>query len=497
MFLACGLPATQSDLKFGGVGQAPAEIGAAPTPGGGLIEYDWVEFAGGQLPLALVGQPSFAQVGPALAAFAPPYAIVMGSGLIFDTDQPDPDALYGHFARPPDTVGTCHTVYGQQSYAGDVADVGSAITAQLADGSAGFEIGRHPFVLPPDVQDVRPRYSALATWRSASLTHWVPTGDGNALSDAREETLARANYPFGQTLNLSFPGGLPPIEAAYPSVPLPLRSVNLAATLTLPQQPAGFMLEWTGPRFDARTRSWTGEGQAQASCLAYGRADTPPASPTDCQKLPLPPSDGNLVGQIYTGPWKTESGLTLRWEAQPDATDSLSVSIRFLARVDQTDARFVRDVVSVDADSTAQGDWDSLLDDGLVPGGTPVPQGQRPSLACDDDADVSWVFDPALRQADNSPVPTLQGDPQNTVAEFTCTLDPGAGSFTITAEMLGSALSYADQHQAGGAVFYVARTQSEQLEIPAVRDWAGQRHDVSPVTVVSQAVQIGRFWYDR
>lgn len=496
---ACGLPTTDSDIKFAGVGVNPEEIGAAPAPGGGLIEYAWVEFAGGQLSLAALGLLSFDEAGPGMVGFKPPYAIVNGTGFIFDTDMPSPDAMFGSFASPPAVKGTCHTVYEPQSYLSNVSDVGNAISIENEDGSAGFNINRRPYVMPPIIQDVFPYYSELASWRATPWTHKVPTGQGNTLSDMEEAVLARPNFPFGETLNISFPGGLPPFEATYNSIPVPLAAAGGDTTLQLPEQPQGFMFEWSGPRFDAATRSWSESSDGQRACVRFAQGDAP-ASPADCTTLPEPPADGSLVGQIYTAPWETADGsLTLKWEPDTDTSDTISISIRFLGQVDETESYFVEDAVFVEADSDLEGDWNDLVDDGLIPQDTEVPLGFRQSLACDPEEDVQWVFSPTYREgADGSLgyIPTLQGDPLHNLVEVTCTLDPAAGEFTITPEMYASAMDFARQYEAGGAMFYVARTQSRDLTVPPVRDYVGQRRDVAPVKVVSKAVQVGRFWYD-
>ncbi len=506
---ACGIPGTPSDLKYPGVGLDPDEIGEEPVETGGLVEYTWVEFAGGQLSLAAMGLLSFDEAGPS-SGFKPPYAIINGTGFVFDTAVPRADAMFGSFAAPPKIVGTCETVFEPQAYLSNVADVGQTMTLRTADGSAGFDINRRPFVFPPVVQYVFPYYSELGSWRSVEWTHKAPTGQGSELSDMEDVVLARPNYPFGEEVFLDFPGGVPPVEATYASVPMPLASVGSDTSLTLPQQPQGFVLEWTGPRFDPKTRSWVEDGNTHTQCLRFqdseaslgidedgSAGDGELLSPEDCIGVPTPPTSSDLYGQIYTPPWKTSDGLTLRWEPDTTSTDTLSISVRFLGAIDETDYYFVEDRVFVEPDGSIGADWDDYVDDGDIPEGTPVPTGMRESLACDPEEDVNWVFDPAFKQGDGSYIPSLQGDPLHTMVEVTCTIDPAAGEFTLTNDVLGTALSFADQYQAAGAVFYVARTQTSNITTPPVRDNFGNRRDIPPVTVVGKAVQVGRFWYDR
>ena len=53
LLAGCGRDLTPSDIKTVGVGLTPDEIGPEAEPYGGLVELDWVDFAGGQLPVAL------------------------------------------------------------------------------------------------------------------------------------------------------------------------------------------------------------------------------------------------------------------------------------------------------------------------------------------------------------------------------------------------------------------------------------------------------------
>lgn len=498
LLLGCGLPTTESDIKFAGVGGNPDEVGAPSTKSGGLVEYVWVEFAGGQLSLAALGLLSFDEAGPGFVGFKPPYAVVNGTGFVFDQDLGNPDALFGSFARPPEVIGSCQTVYEPQAYLSNVADLGNAIRIEREDGSAGFNIGRRPFVMPPVVQDIFPYYSELGTWRKEAWTYRVPTGTGSALSAMEDAVLARPNYPFGETLQMSFDGGLPPAEATYNSIPVPLAAAGGDRSVVLPQQPQGFMLEWTGPRFDPRARAWVEDGAEHTACVRFD-AGTAPGAPSDCLSLPEPPTDGDLVGQVYTPPWKTTDGLTLRWEPESGTTDTLSFTVRFLGKVDETESYFVEDYVAVSATEDIETDWNKRISRGELPPDAELPQGYRASLACDGEDDVQWLFQPELREGGEGSgryIPTLQGDPLHTAVEVTCTLDPAAGSFTLTSEMLSAALAYAGQVDAAGAVFYVARTQTGHVEVPPVRDHVGNRRDISAVTVVSKAVQVGRFWYD-
>ena len=116
-----------------------------------------------------------------------------------------------------------------------------------------------------------------------------------------------------------------------------------------------------------------------------------------------------------------------------------------------------------------------------------------PALPCDEN--VEFAFDPALRKGDGY-IASLQGDPTVTLAEVTCNVDQTQGSFVISNEILKDALTYAKQHNAKGAIFYVSRTTKTEANIPDAMDSIGNKRDLNPLLVSSNAVQVGRFWFN-
>jgi hypothetical protein len=79
VLMSCGREATDYDYKLAGVGLNPEEISPVPENFGGVIGYDYVEFSGAGLSLALMGLQSFDSSGPTTNNFEPPYAVVNGS----------------------------------------------------------------------------------------------------------------------------------------------------------------------------------------------------------------------------------------------------------------------------------------------------------------------------------------------------------------------------------------------------------------------------------
>ena len=58
------------------------------------------------------------------------------------------------------------------------------------------------------------------------------------------------------------------------------------------------------------------------------------------------------------------------------------------------------------------------------------------------------------------------------------------------------ALTYAKQHNAQGAIFYVSRTTKTEANIPDSMDNLGNKRSIGSMLISSNAVQIGRFWFN-
>ncbi|MDP6934457.1 MAG: hypothetical protein QGG40_16145, partial [Myxococcota bacterium] len=249
--VACGRETAPADVKMAGVGLNPEEIASAPTPHGGFVEYDWLDFAGANLPLASLGLTAFDPAGPGLSLFNPPYAMVYGLGFLFGEDMDSPDALLGTFAAPPEIEGTCQTVYEPTSYLSSIVDAGGAIDFASVSDDSSFQMGRYPEIYPPDPQDVFSYYFGLETWRVKAQTRWALGAEaGDDPAQMVTEVVQESNFVHGGEVEMSFPGGIPPLEANVGSIPVPLSAAQESVSLTLPTRTAGLMLEWDGPTYD-------------------------------------------------------------------------------------------------------------------------------------------------------------------------------------------------------------------------------------------------------
>jgi hypothetical protein len=199
---------------------------------------------------------------------------------------------------------------------------------------------------------------------------------------------------------------------------------------------------------------------------------------------------------MYTGPWDTADGkVTVEWIPRPSSSnETVSISVRFLGPLDETDDSLVEEVVTVSKTPQAEEAWERAIRNNEIPEGTECPEeGHRSALPCDEDID--FVFDEKYRKGDGY-ISSLQGNPLKNLTEVTCSVDDASGYFEITNEVLADAMKYAKQHGAKGAIFYVNRSTKTELEIPDVRDRIGNRRVTSELLVTSNAVQIGRFWVD-
>lgn len=502
LLAACGRDLTPSDIKSVGVGLNPDEIGAEAEPYGGFVELNWVDFAGGQLPVALAGLASYSPVGPDLATFKAPFAMVLGFGFIMQTDLPAPDAQLGTFARPPAAAGTCQTVYEPGGYLNNLADVGQQVTFASDDGSVELALSRTPEIYPADARDVFSYYFGVQGWRPSSMSRWVPGSGSQDIADMTPQTYQTANWAFGETLNMSFPGGMPPASATVGSIPVPLAAQGSDTSVDLPARPEGVFMSWSGPVYDAYGLTSQETGDA-STCLEYQSPLSPPSDASDCEELTSFPDTPDLArGQMYTGPWDTEDGVLFQWVPPSDGEgDTVSITVRFLRAADPASPDFALGVVQSEADEQGRAAWASAQEAGDVPASVDVPLGQRAPEACEDPDDVSWIPDPTLFESDGTPLPWMQGDPSARLVEVTCTVSEevtssGFAEFRLTPDMVADALAYAQLHDGGGAIFYFSRSNEVPITTPAVRDAYGKRREISPVLVVSRAAQLGRFWYD-
>jgi hypothetical protein len=505
LLASCGRDTTKTNVKFAGVGLDPEEIGPYPQDMGGIIEVDWVEMAGGALPLGLMGLVSYDAIGPSMADFAPPYAAISGTAFVMSENMPATDTMFGNFGTAPSKVGTCYTSYDPRAFIGSGADVGTEISLTSPEGDVSYTMGRRPLIYGPDFESLYlPYYMELQAWRSEPRSYKKLVDPEAGLAGAYEDTIYEvANYRHGANVEVSFPGGMPPAEAGFGAIPLPLSAARkLSATgwsseFTLPNRPEGVRLTWDGPRYGYQGDVLS-EGE-QSTCLQFLEHPEDPTAVEDCATLAAMPNALEYPdGQIYTGPWDTTDGLTFEWPMPENMIDeTVTISVRFLGPVDRTDEYKSEGYVDIAASDDAWDNWEVAQDDGLIPSELDPPTGRRRSLACDAEEDVVWGFDDALEHEGGGYIASLQGEPSHTVAEVTCSVADADGHFTITTEMLEDALSYAQRQDSQGAVFYMARTTTLDVLTPPVRDRYGHKVDIAPVRVVSNAVQIGRFHFDQ
>lgn len=475
--VGCGRNITESDVKFAGVGLNPDEIGPVPEYYGGLVELDLITFGGGGLSLGTVGFASYDEVGPDLFAdYEPPYSLVYGLSFIFDEQVPAPDVHHGSIGIGPelDDRDACWTNFEPFSFLmASTVELGSELHFADDSGEVDFSVGRFPEIYPPNPQEVFVYYSEVQSYRPNPVDHWAPQADGTWA----EEVLMPSNWAPGVEVEMTFGGGLPPLEAPVSSIPVPSSAVG-AHRFVLPKDPNNLSLEWAGQAYD-HTGESMGEGDWK-TCVQYiGVPGDSETFATDCSQLspPVKPSafaEPQIIGQMYTGPWDTSDGsVTFNWDSDDSVEgERVTLNIRFLGPVDRSDEGFLEPVV--------------VNEDGTV----------RDPLTCDGRADgLEYRFDESILDENGELPATLQGAPSEKLVEVSCSIVDD-GDFTLTMDHLQSALTYAQAKNGGGAVFYFSRGTSTEAVVPAVRDQAGMRRDVSPVKVRANSVTIGRFWVE-
>lgn len=493
--LSCAPDYDDIPVKLVGVGYDPDEIGPSPTPYGGVVEYSWVNFAGGGLSLALMSLGSFDEVGPSMVGYRPPFAAVYGFSYIFDQKLAAADSLGGVTSVPPEVDDTCYTTFDASGPIGSfkTVDVGSWMDFSTEDGTSGFRMDRLPGDYPPNAQDLFIYYSTFDYWLADSIYGKVPAADSDRPGRMEDVVVKKANFPFGETVEYSFPGALAKQEAPVGSLPRPSSAVG-NTSFELPSYPGGVQVSWDGPRYDAYGHVIT-EGGVQSTCLTYASPEVAPASAADCLGADTPDYSG-FTGQMYTGPWDTNDGtVTFRWDAptEPSAGEYVSLAVRFLGPVDREDTNYIEYVVKVPAGDDASAAWRSEVRADAISPDVEVPDGRRAPQPCETDGE--WVFDDAYETADGNFSPALRGDPFNNVAELTCRLADD-GEYSLTSAQLEEALTYARSRGAQGVVFYLARSTEVEAEVPAAMDQYRQKLKISPIKLTSRAIDIGRFWFE-
>lgn len=494
--LSCAPAYTPSDVKLVGVGYDPEAIGPAPDPYGGVVEYSWLNFAGGGLSLAMMQLAAYDEVGPGFASFAPPYAAVYGFSYLFSERLTAADSLGGITAVPPEVEETCYTTFEATGPIGSftTVDVGTAMSFSQADGSPAFALDRVPSEYPLNRQDAFAYYFGFDFWSPTPLSGKV-RGPSDSPADMLDVLVRGDNFPFGKPVHFAFPGAFAPEYAPLASLPRPSAAVENDA-LTLPQALGPVQVEWDGPRYDG----WgvPGEDGVQRTCLSFAAPRGSPQGPADC--IGAESIEGAEHGQIYTGPWDTTDGrVTLRWSPGTGADEAVSFSVRFLGPIDRDNPSFQEEVVRVAPDEAACEAWTDLQPEGegdldfAIPADAPVPDGRRAPTACEDGA--RWEFDDQFLDAEGEYIPALRGDPNHNVAEVTCRLRDD-GEFILTDAIVEEALTYARAHGAEGAVFYFARSTSADFEVAAAMDRYGHRLDITPIKLASRAIDAGRFWLE-
>ena len=488
---ACGRDAADAGARTPGVGLDPDEIGPLPTESGGLVEYNYVDFGGAGLPLGLLGLVSYDAVGPEGSDIKPPYGVVTAIAFILDTNAASPDVAFSSYAIAPAIEGSCYTSYRPGSGGLSVADAGDHVTIEGTDGSFRYDIGRRPVLYPKNnIENAFPYYFDLGPYRSEPLYYYDRVESGT-FTELEAKVAQVPNFAHGAEAEFSFPGTVTPAEASFSSIPVPSSAEGADLTFMTPSQPSGVMLSWKGPVYDASGNeidNTSGSETGTNTCFQFIAHETAPAVAEDCLTYQEPVDEfdnvGDLIpfeGQMYTAPWETDDGLTFSWVPPEAGTagedDYVLISVRLLGPVDEDDK--YKQVGTVE-----------VIEDGDV-------YGTYEKLACEQEGeDYEWEFDPALLDSDGDYIPSLQGEPSDTLAEVTCWV-PDNGSFTVTEDLLADALAFGERNEAQGAIFYMSRAQYGDLDTPPARDAFGNLRDVEPLRVVSNSVVLGRFWYGK
>ena len=170
--------------------------------------------------------------------FKPPYKMVMGNAFIFQDDLVAPTRAQD-LASPPITNLRPASSRGPTS----VDSWMETRPIRNSDGTAGWDIGRRPFVWPSDVSDVSAYYMEIDAWRAESAPPIQPisamTTHGDGAGCAPDGELPRG------ASSLTFRRRAAP-EKGHRLHPCSASSLRCRPQLILPTSPLGARLTWTG-----------------------------------------------------------------------------------------------------------------------------------------------------------------------------------------------------------------------------------------------------------
>lgn len=486
----CGRDVAQSDVKLLAVGNDPDEVGPSPKPYGGLMEVNHVSFRGGALPLAAMGLSSFNEAGPGLVSMAPPYEAVFGLTYIFDTKLRGTTSFTLVMPNPPTAEGACYTQLhpdGPFDQGFNTVDVGDQVILRSTEnGVDAVQMDRLPRDYPPEASRLSVVYQVVQGYSPEERTRFIPDPDGSPdPADMVEVAYRPKNFPFGSGMSMEWPGGFTTFDKPVGSIPRPYAPDS--PTITLPQQVEGVKIDWTGPRYAYSFNEAdyvANEGTDWSTCFEFTSpfefGDGAPASREDCNQLTSPPTGPGIYntyrGQVYTGPWETDEGVTFTWADGADESDDVvTFAVKFLAPIDETADTFRSRQVRADY----------------------LESGFRNARVCEDEADGAFYrFNEENWGAVGDRDVVLQGDPGNVLAQVVCNVPKDSGSFTLTQDKLQKAYDYAISKGGEGAIFMLGRQQVAEVAIPPVKDPYDQKHDVNPMYVTAKTVQIGRFYWN-
>jgi hypothetical protein len=267
----CNRPTSQYDVGLYGAGASLEDLGGAPIPMGGYIEYARIRLFGTNLGHGITGlygdQPR-----------ADGTAFVTGTAAFaYPADSSFDNVSLLVTPGPQRTKGKDRCVFfpGQRSYPGSVeyVDVGDQVL--LSGEDLSFRLPRDPVIYPRPAGEAW--YVEYGSQLAPVLNGYEPGAD---------------NWRSGASLGVSFPGGLPPQYATVGAIPYPLSD----GTMELPpdildlqiggeevKAPSGD-LRFHGPWEEAMELSWTPSDEGAPLTISLRALGYGEEGPCDCSE---------------------------------------------------------------------------------------------------------------------------------------------------------------------------------------------------------------------
>jgi hypothetical protein len=495
----CARDTADAGVKPIGVGFDPGDLFPGPEARGGLVDVGLYNTRGTNIDFGVTG--FFGSSGAFMDVDDDPWDALLGWGWFFSPALTAADEYAALSPKGPDLEDACFVQRDTNGPLGsfDTVDVGDEMV--FTNGHEDPAL-RTEFVTPRNPQDYPVNTSSV-------FIYYV----GTAPLRLDDELLAD-NWTFGEDIQMTFTGALPPENAPVPSIPQP-SDVEDDRVGKEAGHPTVFSPdELTGVRTSNRIDE---DGQVPVRFAPTGGAlpdprgndgvlhvtwDAPTTEDSDAVVtiaiLLLSPDEPYLVSDPFGNPEFCVPAEPLDTEAFGGRTDAWFIEYANRKQVwcdegFEPDMELGNDEFGLDSlgEDTCHNEIDDNEDGFCDEGGCVAEDGVTwflpdPNCARHTLTTATCGTDGHCREVGGD------RDPDGHLAQLLCTATDD-GDFVVPADMVDSLLETFDAAEIAGAVLKVARTSETLIDVPMVRDQVGNQQNINPVRLRASQVHFGRF----